>query len=470
MKKLKRTLESVVLLMVIALLAGCNSKVTIDLNKYVSFASEGYDSMGTATYTFDKVAFDQDFSGKVKLTSHAKKEMGSVGKEIGDNAHKLLFTKFIDMDLDRESGLSNGDTITLKWDINDERVKEFFNVELVYSDIPYKVEGLTAVGTIDPFENFTIEFTGISPKVQAELHPNYDNAAIQYVNFDADIYSYFRNGDEIKVTASLMRSDDYYIEHFGAVPETAEKTFKVEGMPYYANKAEQLTDDVIEAMKQKAISQMQYHIETYWSEREKFQAMNYLGYYFLNTKDEDEGDLNYVYLVYQVQLISCERPVTYYYFTEFRNVIVNADGTCSVDIDRITTPYETYYPENTTCYYQGYETLEELYEDMVEDKMDYYTYESTVVVPESASEESTEEGVDENATEASDTDASSEDAEETIKEEETESTDASAEVESSEDAGKDKAADKEKAADQDKATDKDNASDKTSEKNSKKKK
>lgn len=471
MKKLKKALVTVVLLMVITLLAGCNSKVAMNLNDYITFSSEGYNSVGKASFQFDKEAFDRDFAGKVKLTSAAKKILGDASKEVGDNAHRMLINQYVDMYLDQDNMLSNGDTVSLRWKVKDEKIAEYFNVELTYSDMTYQVENLPAIGTMDPFEGFTVEFSGTSPFGEAQGIADTTKEENQYFSYHVKDDSYLKNGDEVTVVASMVGSDMEFIEKFGAVPGTTEKKFTVEGLPYYADKAECITEDALESMKQVSIAEMQNHIENYWEEYEKFQSMNYLGFYFLETKDATDRDQNYIYLVYEVKLTAHDIPVTYYYYTRFHNAIVNADGTCTVDVEDYRVPSDTYYPEDTDTYYYGYEKLDELFEYCVEENSDYYTYESTVVVPEQnvPEEGAAEETLDADGNVVTDgtavesTEASEESTEEAKEEsvEESKTDDESAASESDEE----KASEEEKN-DKDK-TDKDKASDKDSKKSKK---
>ena len=148
---------------VVFALSGCGS-TTIDLNKYITIEAEGYDSMGTLRCTFDYEAFEKDYDGKIK--ANVKSSDGGTAAEIamvlgfGEEVVDVFLDYCVYYQLDKRSDLSNGDVVTLTWDCEDEDAKKYFNVQLKYTDIQYTVKELTEVGTFDPFEYVSVEFSG----------------------------------------------------------------------------------------------------------------------------------------------------------------------------------------------------------------------------------------------------------------------------------------------------------------------
>ena len=385
MRKLKQMLLACVLGVVVFALSGCGS-TTIDLNKYVTVEAEGYDSMGTLTCTFDYDAFEKDYDGKIK--ANVKSNDGGTGAMIalelgfGGEVTDALLGYCVDYQPDKRSELSNGDVVNIKWDCEDEDAKKYFNVQLKYSDIKYTVKGLTEVGTFDPFEYVSVEFSGASPNGTAAISQNYDKTEMQYISFSADKNSMLSNGDKVTVTAKVQGSVDNFVKQFGAIPNPLSKEFTVEGLPAYVASSSEIDEGTLNAMKQQAedvFTATWFKLE---GSMDGLKGLTYVGNYFLSKKDGARGDENCIYLVYKVDAEFEGSTYPYYHFTKFSNIMANGEGSCIVDLNSYETathrytlpPIEGYI----AVYYYGYETLDELHGDCVLSQIDAYTFENNV--------------------------------------------------------------------------------------------
>lgn len=173
MKKIKNLLFLGMIAVAAFTLIGCG-KTTVNLNKYITIACEGYDSLGTVTLTFDYEAFEKDYSGKIKLNSKDSNEMKLLGLLSGGSSAELLLDMCVSQSLDQVRNLSNGDTITLTWNCEDEMAGEYFNCKLSYSDITYTVSGLTEAEKFNPFDYVEVSFAGTEPYISVSITPNYD--------------------------------------------------------------------------------------------------------------------------------------------------------------------------------------------------------------------------------------------------------------------------------------------------------
>ena len=385
MKKLKQVLLACMLGIVVFALSGCGS-TTIDLNKYVTIEAEGYDSMGTVKCTFDGEAFEKDYDGKIK--ANVKSSDGGTAAEIalelglGEEVVDVFLDYCVYYQLDKRSELSNGDVVNLKWDCEDEDAKKYFNVQLKYSDIPYTVKGLTEVGTFDPFEYVSVEFSGASPTGTAAISQNYDKAEMQYISISADKSSGLSNGDKVTVTASVQGSVNNFVEQFGVIPSPLSKEFTVEGLPAYVTSSSEIDESTLNAMKQQAedvYTANWYNLE---GSMDGLKELTYVGNYFLSKKDGARGDENLIYLIYKVGAEFEGEIYPLYHFIKFSNIMVSGDGSCTVDLNNHETATHRYNidpPEGyISVYYYGYETLDELYGDCVLSQIDSYTFENNV--------------------------------------------------------------------------------------------
>ena len=153
---------AVVVVLLLCLLA---RPKTINLNKYITIEASGYDSVGTATATFDYDKFEKDYHGKIKLTKEAKKDAKELGELFGvKNAsmsgdEALALMKWgISGKLDKDSGLSNGDTIVYEWKVDDADLKSLVKNKVKYKDVKYKVKGLEKVETKRTLPRFAGNF------------------------------------------------------------------------------------------------------------------------------------------------------------------------------------------------------------------------------------------------------------------------------------------------------------------------
>ena len=385
MKKLKQVLLACMLGIVVFALSGCGS-TTIDLNKYVTIEAEGYESMGTLRYTFDHEAFEKDYDGKIKAdvksSDGGTAAMIALELGLGEEVADVFLNYCVGYQLDKRSELSNGDVVNFKWNCEDDDAEKYFNVQLKYSDIQYTVKGLTEVGTFDPFEYVSVEFSGASPSGTAAITQNYDKTEMQYISISADKNSGLSNGDKVTVTASVQGSVDNFVEQFGSIPSPLSKEFTVEGLPAYATSSSEIDVSTLNAMRQQAEDVYTANWIKNEGSMDGLKGLTYVGNYFLCKKDGARGDENCIYLVYRVDAEFEGEIYPHYHFIKFSNIMVSGDGSCTVDLNNHETATHRYNidpPEGyISVYYYGYETLDELYGDCVLSQIDSYTFENNV--------------------------------------------------------------------------------------------
>lgn len=349
MKKLQKLLLLGMLVLATYMLTGCGT-TTVNLNDYVSIKTEGYDTIGTAEIVFDYDKFEDDFDGKIKRD----------GKEV--DADRFLEKCIEGITLSQTTGLSNGDKITLEWDCDDDRAKENYNCELVYSDIEFEITDLEEVAEFNPFDHIQVSFTGLEPYGEAEITiEELDEFDYLYVSVD-NRYN-LSVGDVVTVTVELWYPEDF-IEEFGAVVTETTKTFEVTALDAYVTSYEQIPEAFLSELSAEGEVEVKQHIEDRWDDPSTLQSITYVGNYFLSKKESEVG--NALYMVYKVNAThpENEQTIEYYYFIEYTTVLLQANGECSVDM-YIYTPWNTFTIDG--YYYYGYQTLEELYEDAIKD-------------------------------------------------------------------------------------------------------
>jgi len=408
---------------IIAILASM-MKPSIDLNKYTTVSIDGYNTVGQAGVTFDYAKFEKDY-GK-NLEKIVRKKHIECFK---DSVTEQFLADCVDGALDKETELSNGDVVTYKWNCNDEVARSVYGYKLKYEDIEVKAEKLEEAKTFDPFEGIQVTFDGVAPNGYAYVEGNPSASAAQQFGYELDKSEGLSNGDTVTVTACMYDEDDptdYCLRAYGMVPESLTKTYTVNGINSYIKEISEISDESLKEMQSQAEEVYQDDVVQNWGESEKLKSLTYMGNYLLVNKKNDDywGSNNILYLVYQVQVEDTysNKGKTYtelntiYWYICFYDLLVDSDGVTTVDVTNYGTPYSGVRIDvdeadgwwgGTMWYYDGYETLDELYQEAVTDNLDSYKHEDNVneklaaaSETKKAEQENKEESSNENASEA----------------------------------------------------------------------
>lgn len=406
-------------------------KPTINLNKYITVSFEGYNTIGEAVVTFDIERFKDDYEEKL-IVKEDKKSSKLDGYKIVDeyleylkeylgysynsdadpdtyydSASDIFLSNCVKGSLDKDSGLSNGDVVTYKWNCNDEYSIGKYGYKLKYTDITYTVSGLKETVTFDPFDGVGVTFEGISGYGTANVSGVPSVPAAADMEYDLNIYEGLANGDIVTVTASVNGSNpvDYFIENYGMIPSPLTKTYTVEGLDDYVKSVNDISDAALKDMQDQAKDVYYARIAQNWGDDEILQGFTYIGNYLLTGKKGDgyRESENLFYLVYKVQVEdnyfdeygAYDEINDIYWYICYNDLLVSPDGATTVDV----TDYET--PDNVITVdsglndgwwnvkswtYYGYKTLDELYKTVIISNTELYNHEDNVNVNVNAAE------------------------------------------------------------------------------------
>ena len=396
------------LLLTMFALTGCG-KTKINLNDYVEVNFSGYNTAGQAEINELKIRNDiiLDHWETFGLTEEQHEN-----EQAAANEDTRQFVESVSYSLDKMSGLQNGDAVTLQWNVQEKELDELakkIKAEFVYSDMTFTVEGLEEPEDWDPFEGTEINYRGKLPFVSVDYieHPaGSDVPGLIWTNSDTDfnnraeesadaehISRGLENGDTITVNISAPDGQDImqFCAMQGKRPIALSKDFTVEGLDGYVYDFSQIPADLLKQMDEKVQGILQEEAENTWDWR--LAEMKLLGNYFLCARDEGMSTPNYLYFIYEITAVddSTGNSQIYYYYGRYRNLKIASDGTVSVDVEDVATRDGKYYNWGMYAgevhgeafmkgdvYFIGYEHLNELYEDKVQQWDDRYICISTV--------------------------------------------------------------------------------------------
>lgn len=341
---------AVAVLAIIVLVIVCvkTHKHKINLSDYVTVEFTGYDTRGKAYATFDYDAFYQELKEYAKVSKKDAStlsdqledwDLSSIAEQLSEMSDSVAYMgacKNLDWELSKESELSNGDQVSLTFTYDNEAAKKY-GIKFAADESEYTVEGLKEIEVIDAFADIVVTFSGVSPNASASIENNSQNEAVKKQYFSVDNNGNLKKGDT--VTVKIDSTDENLIEEYGCVFKEMSKEYTCDNVDEYITDGSSLSEDVLASMK----DQTKDVVEAYFASNDseiKGSSIEYVGYYFLNRKDDSEsswGDSNVAYIVYSAKVKSKEKKfkeTTVYMPIKFTNIIKYADGTDYVDLNR----------------------------------------------------------------------------------------------------------------------------------------
>lgn len=340
----------------------------VDLNDYITVSFEGYDTCGTAKVEFDTEAFKEKYQNKVKADDDMPVWTASL---YGDTPiERLATTCSLSNHLDKQNNLANGNTITLKWSIDTEDIKNKYGLTVNAEEKSYTVEGLQAIETFDPFEGVEVNFSGVSPYGQVEVAYPEGNG----LDYSIDNNGNLRNGEKVTVTVSYgWSNEENYIEQYGKKPNVMSKKYTVEGLDEYISDYAEIPDELKSKMKKEAEDIIVADAAKNYDAANKLGDIAYVGYAFCAPKDDAENFNvnNCAVMIYKGTVTNAENafsPVEVYFPVVFNNLLKNKNETNYESCDGIRGRTEL---ANGQYSVSGYTSPTRAYIDLMSDYGQY---------------------------------------------------------------------------------------------------
>ena len=361
------------------------ARKTIDLDKYVSFEATGYEGTGDVYAQIDWQKIEEKYGSRLSLTKEFKEEYGTGADSVSPVD---VLQSFISVDVEADGNLSNKDKVKYKWNINEEYSK-YVKCRLKYKDGSYKVKGLEEIQSFDAFKDLDVKFNGTEP--YGYVTWDYTGSDLTADDFHCDADTSLKNGDKIKIYLDKSKSDEYSAD-FGKVPQKWEKEYTVKGLNYYITKSRELDDETLKEMQDQAEKEYHDHMDQYWGDYESLESLTYMGDYLLSSKDKDS---NILYLVYHVKVRdaynngseSYDQVNDVYWYISYEDVLSDGEGNITVDVSDYRTPSNEFKIKTDVqdqsmtdmlWKYYGYQTLDDLYKDVVTVNESDYNHDDNV--------------------------------------------------------------------------------------------
>lgn len=231
--KFKKMIMNLLLLVLMTMLCGCG-KTKININDYFIYEFVGADGYG-------KIKFNRDEDKMLRDIATAKKLTEDESLELLIPIEDILYNNG---SWDEENNLSNGDTVTFEFDLDDSVNKKIDGIEFIWSDISVKVEGLTEVEEFDPFDKLEVSIEGVS----SEAVLNIKGGEYEGVSYVADKKDCINDGDIITINAEI-KDMETYISKYYRIPVVTSKQYVAEGLDTYILNDEIASGDNLDAIK-----------------------------------------------------------------------------------------------------------------------------------------------------------------------------------------------------------------------------
>ncbi|MCR5415393.1 MAG: zinc ribbon domain-containing protein [Pseudobutyrivibrio sp.] len=341
-KPKKKILPIIITILIILLLAVGGFTVyklffsakTVNLDDYLTFTYEGYDTVGTLTMTIDDEAWETIYNDSKMSSSSSKSSEVEYAKRKLDG--------HVQYEIDKTEALTNDEELNLTWTIDTDYIKDEYGIIVKASDQKLKVEGLTEVESFSPFDDIKVVFNGLPGKGTCDIEIVNERDIYKKCDFTASQNSSLDEGDSITVTFdyngySYDAPDftTYCAENFGMIPTETEKTYPVEGLGHYASTCVEINSDSLEEMKKDAEADLKLQ-EQYWAPSTSSVSRDYKGMYVQTFGERAEGNLVYLFYDVTVKIVDLDgnsEEITCTNHVVFEDVVVNPDGVAVYDDD-----------------------------------------------------------------------------------------------------------------------------------------
>ena len=367
-----------VIALIIFIVVMVNRPKSFSIKDAVIISVEGYDTMGNLELRPDTDLMEMNLmAAKSNLRENTVYEI-------------IRSLKFTATPTEKQS---NGQEVTIRVTANEQMLQNY-RLRLAETEWTYTVTGLDEIQTIDPFEGVTVEYTGISPYLRAEVRTTRSDGPFNGLRYSADKSDGLAIGDKVKVTVDYGWTDEEgFLKNYGAKLSSTEKEFTVENADKYVTSPSEIDEQTLTRMQREALDVIEayianlYHTEVFVND-----ALTYEGCAVMMGKESRYSGQNRVWLIYSTTFSASEEgkdgdylgpkePVINYFPICFYDVISYQDGTIDYN-DRSSrveggagVGYYKWYSNENYVTMNGYADTTTMMTDLIRKNTDSFNYE-----------------------------------------------------------------------------------------------
>lgn len=386
MKKKGIAIGGAALLVVLAvvIVMACR-KTEINLAEHVSVSFNGYEGYGDASVAYRdtllreiaaavtvKTADENEFIRMIRARDEKGIEKAMAGRKgDADDLLELVDELFEETRLDKQSNLKNGDTVTVRFDFDDDDDAAEFGIKFTGESKQVTVEGLNALKKVNPFEYIDVSFSGISPAGSMRLQKKESGESVmQAVGIRAEkvvakgtkgtklsdvqqghdvTLQGLKIGDTVTVTVLSDKNDKQLREEYASELTETSREFIVDDIAEYVSDAAELENHELFARLK---TQTENVLKSFFAKEKKTIAqsgMQYEGYYFLGCKDAGKvtgspAKYNKLYVVYSATVRTKDKkynnfaPTKVYFPVGYQNIVKGVDGDITANLNEFDRP------------------------------------------------------------------------------------------------------------------------------------
>ncbi len=291
--------------------------------EYVKVNFNGYHTAGSAKVSLNEDALISEIIGEPVDTEKGLTEWFTKYDAYTSGLEVSFFPK---------DNLSNGDVVTVTIVASGEAKSKVKSGEQTYV-----VEGLPEVDVVDIFENVQVTFDGLSGEATAKIELMSQDEVLKACQFTIDKGTNLVSGDLITVS---IQNAEALVDKYHCIPKETTKTITVPALAQILTDTSSLPMEIIKEFITQFIIDETHAPEAWYDYSETTYYKTYLGTLKEDKYDRAQNRL-YIFVTYD-EYMRDEYWRTVYTPLEFRNIVVNTDG--SIDLkyeDGINTVFYT---------------------------------------------------------------------------------------------------------------------------------
>ena len=292
--------------------------------EYLTVEFSGYNSNGS-------VEADLDYDGLIgSILGVQYDDIEDIEKlEDLEKAWEMLvqydsYYQDIEVSCTPEEGLSNGDVVTVTIGVEGDAIEKVLSGQKTFV-----VEGLEELKSIDIFKDIEVSFDGLSGEASIHIERLSDNDIMNACQFALDKEYDFSIGDVVTVSISNVEElkNKYHYE-----PLEISKSYTVPALRHYLTDPSLLSIEDLRDFAERFVEEETQEDEEWFS----YSETRYYNTYLFTKKNADYlfGEENNLMIVVTYdEYMNEEYWRTVYTYLEFRDIIVEADGTLSLSYE-----------------------------------------------------------------------------------------------------------------------------------------